>query len=147
MRIRRDTARLRAEIGRSPRERQLLREALDTARQRALLLRRIARLQQTRKALHLWHAFHRPLVWVMFVILLVHLTVAVYFGFSIGEISCPTKYFKEASSISLWPSVRYGIGVLRTAGEFFLQKRNLSHNARFSPEGRRLITEQEGVSP
>jgi glycosyltransferase involved in cell wall biosynthesis len=36
-------------------------------------------------------------------------------GFAIGEISCPTKYFPEASSISFWRSVRYGIGVVKTS--------------------------------
>ncbi len=64
---------------------------------------------------------------------------AVYFGFSIGEISCPTKYFKEASSISFKPSVVYGLGVLRTATRFFLQKRKLSNYPLFSPMGRRLV--------
>ena len=63
---------------------------------------------------------------------------AVYFGFSIGEISCPTRYFKEASSISFWRSVRYGIGVLQTAVEFFLQKHRLINSARFSDTGRHL---------
>jgi glycosyltransferase involved in cell wall biosynthesis len=64
---------------------------------------------------------------------------AVYFGFSIGEISCPTKYFKEASSISFRPSVVYGLGVLNTAWRFFLQKRNLASYPMFSREGRRLL--------
>lgn len=59
------------------------------------------------------------------------LAQAAYFGFTIGELSCPTKYFKEASSISLWPSVRYGIGVLSTAVEFALQKRGLLHRRRY----------------
>lgn len=36
-------------------------------------------------------------------------------GFPIGEITCPTKYFPEASSIGFWPSVRYGMGCLITA--------------------------------
>jgi hypothetical protein len=36
----------------------------------------------------------------------------IFFGFRIGEISCPTKYFPEASSISLRRSIRYGFGVL-----------------------------------
>jgi glycosyltransferase involved in cell wall biosynthesis len=40
---------------------------------------------------------------------------AVHFGFRIGEISCPTKYFEEASSINFQRSVTYGFGVLRTA--------------------------------
>src|SRR5450756_3247756 len=33
-------------------------------------------------------------------------------GFTIGEVSCPTKYFKEASSINLRRSIRYGLGCL-----------------------------------
>ena len=37
-----------------------------------------------------------------------------YAGFRVGEISCPTKYFPEASSISFKSSVKYGIGVLKT---------------------------------
>jgi hypothetical protein len=36
------------------------------------------------------------------------------FGFRIGEISCPTKYFEEASSINFKRSVKYGLGVLAT---------------------------------
>ncbi|MFM7784979.1 MAG: glycosyltransferase family 2 protein, partial [Gammaproteobacteria bacterium] len=43
------------------------------------------------------------------------LVQACHFGFRIGEISCPTRYFDEASSISFARSVRYGIGVLATA--------------------------------
>ncbi len=39
-------------------------------------------------------------------------------GFSIGEISCPTRYFPEASSISFGRSVRYGFGVLSTSLRF-----------------------------
>jgi glycosyltransferase involved in cell wall biosynthesis len=43
------------------------------------------------------------------------LAQALAFGFRIGEISCPTKYFPEASEISFWRSVRYGFGVLWTS--------------------------------
>jgi glycosyltransferase involved in cell wall biosynthesis len=43
---------------------------------------------------------------------------AAYFGFRIGEISCPTKYFEDASSINFRRSVTYGLGVLRTALDF-----------------------------
>src|SRR5262249_46540408 len=42
--------------------------------------------------------------------------------FRFGEISCPTKYFKEASSISFTRSTVYGIGVLKTALKYRLQK-------------------------
>ena len=44
-------------------------------------------------------------------------------GFRIGEISCPTKYFDEASSISFSRSLRYGLGVVREAIRFRLQSR------------------------
>ncbi len=43
---------------------------------------------------------------------------SVMFGFRIGEISCPTKYFEEASSINFKRSVEYGIGVLKTTASF-----------------------------
>src|ERR1700733_10949862 len=43
---------------------------------------------------------------------------ALYFGFRVGEISCPTKYFEDASSINFRRSVTYGLGVLRTALDF-----------------------------
>jgi len=46
----------------------------------------------------------------------------VYFGFSIGEVSCPTKYFPEASSINLSRSIKYGLGVLHTALLYRLAK-------------------------
>jgi glycosyltransferase involved in cell wall biosynthesis len=44
-----------------------------------------------------------------------------YFGFRIGEISCPTKYFADASSISFERSVVYGLGVLKTSIQYRLQ--------------------------
>ncbi len=74
-------------------------------------------------------------------------TQAVYFGFSIGEISCPTKYFREASSISFKPSVIYGLGVLRTAARFFLQKRGFASYRIFSESGKRLLDQQPEVVP
>lgn len=45
-----------------------------------------------------------------------------YFGFNIGEVTCPTKYFKEASSINFRRSVQYGLGVLRVSICYRLQK-------------------------
>lgn len=50
------------------------------------------------------------------------LAQSIFFGYRVGEISCPTKYFGEASSISLKNSIRYGIGVLATSIRFRLQK-------------------------
>jgi len=45
-----------------------------------------------------------------------------YAGFDIAEITCPTKYFKEASSINFKRSLKYGLGVLRTSVQYRLQK-------------------------
>ncbi|WP_455243105.1 glycosyltransferase family 2 protein [Petrachloros mirabilis] len=56
---------------------------------------------------------------------------ALYFDFSVGEISCPTRYFPEASSIDLWRSVRYGFGVLHTTACLVLQRLGLVRLAIF----------------
>src|ERR1700738_5015456 len=66
------------------------------------------------------------------------LAQCVNFGFRIGEVSCPTKYFEEASSINFSRSVTYGLGVLRTTLQFALQKTGLAHFRIFSPKGRKL---------
>ena len=47
---------------------------------------------------------------------------SVHFGFRIGEVSCPTKYFPEASSINFKRSVTYGVGVLKTAMQYRLNR-------------------------
>jgi glycosyltransferase involved in cell wall biosynthesis len=49
-----------------------------------------------------------------------------YKGFEIGEITCPTKYFKDASSINFKRSVKYGFGVLGVALSYRLQKWKLA---------------------
>src|SRR5436309_5827420 len=61
-----------------------------------------------------------------------------YFGFRIGEVSCPTKYFPEASSINFRRSVKYGLGVLGTTMQFALQKWGLGSFRIFAADGRRL---------
>ncbi|MGH9493930.1 MAG: glycosyltransferase family 2 protein [Candidatus Sulfotelmatobacter sp.] len=66
------------------------------------------------------------------------LAQSVYFGFRIGEVSCPTKYFEEASSINFRRSVKYGLEVLATTMQFALQKMGMLHLPRFSEEGRKL---------
>ena len=66
------------------------------------------------------------------------LAQCVYFGFRIGEVSCPTKYFEEASSINFRRSVKYGFGVLLTSLQFTLTKLGLIHLPRFSAGGRKL---------
>ena len=55
----------------------------------------------------------------------------VWFGFRLGEVSCPTKYFPEASSINFQRSVVYGLGVIKTAILFRLQSWNLHRSALF----------------
>ena len=55
-----------------------------------------------------------------------------YAGFCVGEISCPTKYFPEASSISFKNSMRYGMGVIRTMLKYRLKCMNLYHSKIFS---------------
>ena len=67
------------------------------------------------------------------------LTQCVFFGFRIGEVSCPTKYFAEASSINFRRSVRYGLGVLGTTLKFVLQRSGLGQFRIFNANGRRLI--------
>ena len=60
------------------------------------------------------------------------LSQAIYADFRIGEITCPTRYFKEASSINFARSVKYGLGCLKTAMLFRLQKMGLVKTKLFS---------------
>jgi hypothetical protein len=46
----------------------------------------------------------------------------VWFGYTVAEVSCPTKYFAEASSINVFRSIKYGIGCMFTALIFRLAK-------------------------
>jgi glycosyltransferase involved in cell wall biosynthesis len=73
---------------------------------------------------------------------------AVIFNFRLGEISCPTKYFAEASSINFKRSVEYGLGVLATTFSFAAHKAGLRSTARFEPGGKR-VTQQDhsGIQP
>ncbi len=54
------------------------------------------------------------------------LSQIIYAGFDIGEVSCPTKYFEEASSINLKRSTIYGLGVLRVSVQHFFQRIGLA---------------------
>lgn len=66
------------------------------------------------------------------------LAQCVHFGFRIGEVSCPTRYFEEASSINFRRSVVYGLDVLRTTLQFALEKSGIAHFDIFSKSGRTL---------
>lgn len=63
------------------------------------------------------------------------LSLLFYYGYKIGELSCPTKYFKEASSINFLRSCKYGLGVLSVSLKYRLAKMGIKskifkHNAK-----------------
>ncbi len=60
------------------------------------------------------------------------LSQAIYFGYRMGEISCPTKYFEEASSINFAHSMKYGLEVLEVSLKFRLQRLKLMKFGIFS---------------
>jgi len=67
------------------------------------------------------------------------LVQAVHYGFRMGEISCPARYFPEASSINLKRSIEYGLGVVRTCVEYRLHRAGLMRAAILSdPDTGRL---------
>jgi glycosyltransferase involved in cell wall biosynthesis len=67
------------------------------------------------------------------------LAQVVHFGFRVGEISTPTRYFAEASSINFARSVRYGLGVLATSLQFRLHRMRLIRSRIFRLRGQKLI--------
>lgn len=66
------------------------------------------------------------------------LAQVIYFGYHIGEISCPTRYMQAASSISFWRSVRYGLGVIRVSIAFRLARWGAGSFGIFKRSGVRL---------
>lgn len=61
-----------------------------------------------------------------------------YFGFNVGEVSCPALYFDDASSISFSRSVTYGMGVMQTAMKYAMARRGMGHFRIFNPNGKKL---------
>lgn len=59
------------------------------------------------------------------------LAQVIWSGFTVAEVSCPTKYFSDASSINFLRSVRYGVGCLNTAIEFRLAKWKVISSKKF----------------
>jgi len=72
---------------------------------------------------------------------------AVMFDFPIGEISCPTKYFKEASSINFKRSMKYGLGVLGTTFGFVSHRLGLVKLARYDAAGRNVHQHSHLTNP
>ena len=68
------------------------------------------------------------------------LAQTIFQGFRIGEISCPTRYFPEASSINFKRSVIYGLGVLLNSVQFRLQRMGLHDYAIFSSASAAKLT-------
>lgn len=66
------------------------------------------------------------------------LALLFYYGYKIGEISCPTNYFKEASSINFLNSCKYGLGVLMVSVKYFLAKHSLFKSKIFRNTAKKL---------
>jgi glycosyltransferase involved in cell wall biosynthesis len=62
----------------------------------------------------------------------------IYAGFSIGEVSCPTRYMADSSSINFKNSVTYGLGVLMTSLECWFNQRKIISSAKFAKVKRKL---------
>ena len=66
------------------------------------------------------------------------LAQCLYFGFRVGEVSCPTRYAPDSSSINFRRSVEYGLGVLAVTARYRAARLGLTHPRIFDPRGRRL---------
>jgi glycosyltransferase involved in cell wall biosynthesis len=71
------------------------------------------------------------------------LVQAIRFGFRIGEVSCPTRYEEQSSSIGFMKSVRYGFGVLEAAAQYRMMKLGIIHPRFLDENGRKLQMEPE----
>jgi glycosyltransferase involved in cell wall biosynthesis len=67
-----------------------------------------------------------------------------WYGYPIAEVTCPTKYFTDASSINFMRSVQYGFGCLGTAALFRLSRMGLARSPLFPPEA--LLTARQAQS-
>jgi glycosyltransferase involved in cell wall biosynthesis len=68
------------------------------------------------------------------------LAQCIYFGYRVGEVSCPTRYERDSSSINFRRSVTYGLGVLGVTAQFGLARTGLARPAIFADCGRTLAT-------
>lgn len=67
------------------------------------------------------------------------LVQVVFFGFRIGELSCPTRYFKEASSINFSRSITYGFGVLASILKYLMSSWGIKTFMIFSKKGKKIL--------
>ena len=73
------------------------------------------------------------------------LAQAIHFGYPIGEVSCPARYFEGMQTITLMPGIKYGIGCVTTASAMRAHRAGLVPSALFDPAGRKLSEWTEGV--
>ena len=66
------------------------------------------------------------------------ISLMLYYNYKIGEISCPTKYFPEASSINFFRSCEYGFGVLKVSIQYFLARMGLFKSKIFRKDAKKL---------
>lgn len=71
------------------------------------------------------------------------LAQAVWFGFQIGEVSCPTRYAPDASSINFVRSVKYGFGCLYTGLQFRIAKWGMLRSSRFPHDPAKALVSTE----
>ncbi len=71
------------------------------------------------------------------------LALVTYYGFKIGEISCPCKYFPEASSINFIRSCKYGIGCLMVSLKYFLANQGIYKSKIFKSNAKKLNLDEE----
>jgi len=74
------------------------------------------------------------------------ITQAFFFGYRVGEISCPTRYFEDASSINFSRSIKYGIGVLETSIKFRLHSLGLIRSKIFRENGGKLLPDYNSAA-
>lgn len=71
------------------------------------------------------------------------LSLIFYHKFKTGEVSCPTKYFPQASSINFMRSVKYGLGVLKISWLYFLAKHGIYKSKIFKKNAKKLDLTKE----
>ena len=75
------------------------------------------------------------------------LAQCLHFGFRVGEVSCPTRYADDSSSIGPWRSVVYGLGVLQVSARFLAARLGLPAGRIFADGGRRLEVSGGATEP
>jgi hypothetical protein len=73
---------LRRELRRAGVDVSLVHDVVALAAERAAIARRLAHMQRMKHLFELWHVFHRPLVYALFLIVIVHVGIALYFGYA-----------------------------------------------------------------